>query len=177
MVPHTFQAAEMGQKSWDGGEEGRSGTRNWERTRGRCSGKNLTVLAWTLSLVTSSFVSSGQSPVPVSDLSLKIRPVHHQAALRLTCDPAVKLDTVPGTVAVPFFFVAIIFRGREYCAPSPLHSWGRGVLHSPSEVGGCKLDTDLSSQGTATAPPYRFQGKIFPIQRLLPSVCPELIVS
>lgn len=69
MVPHTFQVAEMGQKSWDGGEEGRSGTRNWERTRGRCSGKNLTVLAWTLSLVTSSFVSSGQSPVPVSDLS------------------------------------------------------------------------------------------------------------
>lgn len=33
-----------------------------------CGRKNLTVLAWTLSLITSSFVFLGQSPVPISDL-------------------------------------------------------------------------------------------------------------
>ena len=113
---------------------------------------------------------------------VKIRPAHHQAAVRLTCDPAGQARHNFWHDGCSFFFsLQLLFLEPGNTLHSPLPTPGAGgVLHSSSEVGGRQLDTDFSSRRTAfpaTASQIGLEGKIIPFQGLLPSVCPELIVS
>lgn len=70
-----------------------------------CGGKNLTVLAWTLSPVTSSFVPLGQSPVPISDPPCEDKASSPPGCRETDLTLQVKLDTIPGTMSALFSFL------------------------------------------------------------------------